>query len=87
VVEQTVLNRLRDGLRQVLDGIVLARRSEQLPLTGHALKHVRSAVVEDDPRTVDEVLDGAGNQNLPSGGQGADPGPDVDCDSADVFAP
>jgi hypothetical protein len=45
---------------------------------------VFSALLEGDPGTVDEILDGVGHEDLSRVGQSGDPCSRMDCDSADV---
>ncbi len=52
--------------------------------TRHALEHVGAAVVELDPRSDDEILHGAGDEDLAGPTHRGNPGADVHGDSADV---
>ena len=45
-----------------------------------------TALLEGDPGTVDEILDGVGHKDFSCVGQSGDPGSRMDCDSADIVA-
>jgi len=53
-----------------------------VPGLGDALELVLASVLEFDPRTGDEVLDGARNEHFAGLGHRCDPGADVDGDAA-----
>ena len=53
-------------------------RSEDLPLVGDALQGVRSTIDEVEPRTGNEISDGARDEHVARAGEGKDARGDVD---------
>jgi len=64
----------------------LGPNGEEMPLLGHALQRVRTAVVELDARPDDEVPDGRGDKDLARVCKSRDAGSDMDGDAPDVGA-
>ena len=62
----------------------LRRNRVELPLVGDALQCVGAAIGEGDARARDQVLHGAGDEDLAGTGDRRDPCADVDGDAADV---
>src|SRR5215218_10105820 len=60
---------------------------EHMPLAGHALQRVTTAVDEVDVGSADEIPHGARDQHLARAGEGGNPGADVHGDARQVVAP
>jgi hypothetical protein len=75
---------LAGGGQQVCQWNGTTSGSEDSPLPGYAPERVCTAVLEDNPGTVHEILDGPRHEDFACLGQGRDTGPDVDGDSANV---
>jgi hypothetical protein len=56
----------------------------QSPLSWHAAEAVGAAILEAKPRAGDEILHGAGHEDLARLRRGRDPGADVDGDPAQL---
>ena len=84
VVGKAVLHRLLGRGRQVFKGIVSACGRVQPPLSAYALEHMSTAILEGNPGTVDQILDGARHEHLSRVGQGGNSCSDVHCDATDV---
>jgi len=50
---------------------------EESPLVRHAAEDVKAAIPEAQPGARDQILDGAGDENLAGVGEGGDPRPDL----------